>query len=144
MPWMTTLGRRVGTKFPALVNLVQWWDNSRFMARARRVRKVVIVSGLIGLMVFGGLALLAGLLDLIGKHRETIKDVGIGLLALGFYWIASWPGYVWFALLPLLVLGRIGSQLERLNGRVHALTEAVRNLKKADVEEDEWDKDDEF
>ena len=95
-------------------------------------------------MVFGGLALLAGLLDLIGKHRETIKDVGIGLLALGFYWIASRPGYVWFALLALLVLGRIGSQLERLNGRVHALTQAVRNLKKADVEEDEWDKDDEF
>ncbi|SRR6266849_5434631 len=43
------------------------------------------------------------------------------------------------------VLGRIGSQLEMLNGRVHALTEAVRNLKKADDDrEDEWDKDDEF
>ncbi len=43
------------------------------------------------------------------------------------------------------MLGRIGSQLEMLNGRVHALTEAVRNLKKADDDrEDEWDKDDEF
>jgi len=105
---------------------------------------LMLVGSVIALMIFGGLAAVAGLLDVIRKHQATITDAGIALLALAFYWIASWPGYVWFALLALLVLGRIGSQLERLNGRVHALTQAVRNLKKADVEEDEWNKDDEF
>ncbi len=141
-PWMTILGRRVGTRFPALVGFVQWWDNSRFMARAGRVVRLVLVSSVIALMMFGGWALVAGLLDLIGKHQETIKDAGLGLLGLAFYWMASWPGYVWLGLLALLVLGRIGSQLERLNRRVHGLTEAVRSLKKTDGDsEDEWDSD---
>jgi hypothetical protein len=112
-------------------------------------------GGVLALALVLGLALGVGLL---GRGVEYLKAQGftgqafvavtVGLIVVMVEWVASWPWWVWLAIVALFIASRITAQLQeanqrlrRLERRVAALTKIVkpRTVQKDDFDFDDWD-----
>jgi hypothetical protein len=130
-PWARRIGRYMNARYPKATRATV------------AVSKWLLIGGIFALFAFIAITLLAE----FGRNGWTGPVIGAFLIAMAitsFEWIVSWPGYVWLALVMILQLSGIGSQLGRLNYNVQVLSQTVAAANEGRGERSEFDDDDEL